>query len=189
MPIEDVVLVATVREDIRHKKIRFKGVEVLRRVEAAQAGKLSSFEGVNSPRVPNQELGSTIGATANPNTAEDEMDGSDGEESREVLVEGRGKQPHAAQEWPILTAHAAALPCTGTCGLCPDKTETKAEVEAIHDPKKEPKIEADADVWRAWGALGTSKANAKAKSKTAAEAKLSTKQPGWNFGPSKTSSM
>jgi hypothetical protein len=101
MKIEDVVLVATVRENIRSNKIRVKGIEVLRRVEAAQAGKLSSFEEVNAPRAPNQELGSTIGATASPNTAEDEMNGSDSEVSKEVLEEvgaERGKQPHATRE-------------------------------------------------------------------------------------------
>jgi hypothetical protein len=39
MDIEDVVLVATVREDIRNHALRVDGAEILRPMEAAQAGK------------------------------------------------------------------------------------------------------------------------------------------------------
>ena len=40
MDIEDVVLVATVREDIRNHALQVDGAEIPRRMEAAQAGKL-----------------------------------------------------------------------------------------------------------------------------------------------------
>jgi hypothetical protein len=40
MDIEDVVLVATVREDIRNHALQVDAAEIPRRVEAAQAGKL-----------------------------------------------------------------------------------------------------------------------------------------------------
>jgi hypothetical protein len=39
MDIEDVVLVATVREDIRSRDLQVDAAEIPRRVEAAQAGK------------------------------------------------------------------------------------------------------------------------------------------------------
>jgi hypothetical protein len=47
MKIEDVVIVATVRENIRDLRVRVDAAEIRRRVEAAQAGKLSTFEGVD----------------------------------------------------------------------------------------------------------------------------------------------
>jgi hypothetical protein len=49
MKIEDVVTVATVREHIRDQTVRVDGAEIPRRVEAAQAGKLSSFDRVIFP--------------------------------------------------------------------------------------------------------------------------------------------
>jgi hypothetical protein len=39
MDIEDIVLVATVREDIRSRNLQVDAAEIPRRVEAAQAGK------------------------------------------------------------------------------------------------------------------------------------------------------
>jgi len=53
MNIEDVVLVATVREDIRSHAVQVDAAEIPRRVEAAQAGKLVHVDGVGvSPAVP-----------------------------------------------------------------------------------------------------------------------------------------
>jgi hypothetical protein len=49
MRIEDVVIVATVRENIRDLRVRVDAAEIRRRVEAAQAGKPSTFEGVDVP--------------------------------------------------------------------------------------------------------------------------------------------
>jgi hypothetical protein len=53
MDIEDVVLVATVREDIRTHALQVDTAEIPRRVEAAQAGKLVHVDSVDvSPAVP-----------------------------------------------------------------------------------------------------------------------------------------
>jgi hypothetical protein len=53
MDIEDVVLVATVREDIRTHALQIDTAEIPRRVEAAQAGKLVHVDSVGiSPAVP-----------------------------------------------------------------------------------------------------------------------------------------
>jgi hypothetical protein len=53
MDIEDVVLVATVREDIRTHALQVDAAEIPRRVEAAQAGKLVHVDSVGvSPAVP-----------------------------------------------------------------------------------------------------------------------------------------
>ena len=49
MNIEDIVLVATVREDIRSRTLQVDAVEIPRRVEAAQAGKLVHIDGVDIP--------------------------------------------------------------------------------------------------------------------------------------------
>jgi hypothetical protein len=46
MNIEDIVLVATVREDIRNHTLRVDAAEIPRRVEAAQAGKLVRIDSV-----------------------------------------------------------------------------------------------------------------------------------------------
>ncbi|KAH9976128.1 hypothetical protein BGW80DRAFT_1291526 [Lactifluus volemus] len=71
MSIEDVVLVATVREDIRNNTIQVKAIDIPCRVEAAQAGKLS-FKSFNFPEAPNQVPvpGSALGKTTSPNAAE-----------------------------------------------------------------------------------------------------------------------
>ena len=47
MDIEDVVLVATVREDIRSRNLRVNVAEIPRRVEAAQAGKPIDIDSVD----------------------------------------------------------------------------------------------------------------------------------------------
>ncbi|KAF8504685.1 hypothetical protein F5888DRAFT_774304 [Russula emetica] len=53
MDIEDVVLVATVREDIRSRNLQVDAAEIPRRVEAAQAGKPVHIDSVDvSPAVP-----------------------------------------------------------------------------------------------------------------------------------------
>jgi hypothetical protein len=49
MKIEDVVLVVTVREDIRKNTLRVEAAEIPLYVEAAKAGKLSPFEGFDLP--------------------------------------------------------------------------------------------------------------------------------------------
>ncbi|KAI0002243.1 hypothetical protein BJV74DRAFT_765818 [Russula compacta] len=49
MSIEDVVLVATVREDIRNHALQVDAAEIPLRVEAAQAGKVVGFDCVNVP--------------------------------------------------------------------------------------------------------------------------------------------
>ena len=55
MDIQDVVLVATVREDIRNHSLQVDAAEIPRRVEAAKAGKLVHNDSVSvgvSPAVP-----------------------------------------------------------------------------------------------------------------------------------------
>ena len=53
MNIEDIVLVATVREDIRSRNLEVDATEIPRRVEAAQEGRLIYIDGVDvSPAVP-----------------------------------------------------------------------------------------------------------------------------------------
>jgi hypothetical protein len=53
MDIEDVVLVATVRENIRTHELQVDAAEIPRRVEAVQAGKLVHIDSVGvSPAVP-----------------------------------------------------------------------------------------------------------------------------------------
>jgi len=49
MNIEDVVLVATVREDIRNHALQVDAAEIPRRVEAAQAGKLVRIDSFDVP--------------------------------------------------------------------------------------------------------------------------------------------
>lgn len=49
MDIEDVVLVATVRENIRSHALQVDAAEIVRHVEAAQAGKLAGREGFTVP--------------------------------------------------------------------------------------------------------------------------------------------
>ena len=49
MNIEDVVLVATVREDIRNQTVQVDAAEIPGRVEAAQAGKLVRVDNVEIP--------------------------------------------------------------------------------------------------------------------------------------------
>jgi hypothetical protein len=52
MDLEDIGLVATVREDIRSRNLRVDAAEILRRVEAAQAGKSVHIDSVDvSPAV------------------------------------------------------------------------------------------------------------------------------------------
>jgi hypothetical protein len=69
MEIEDLVLVATMREDIRDSTLKVDAAET---VEAALAGRFSSFEGVNVPLAnstsgPEQEPSLAIGSPASPN--------------------------------------------------------------------------------------------------------------------------
>ena len=53
MDIEDVVLVATVREDIRSGNLQVDAAEIPRRVEASQAGKPVRIDSVDiSPALP-----------------------------------------------------------------------------------------------------------------------------------------
>lgn len=53
MDIEDVVLVVTVREDIRSRTLQVDAAEIPHRVEAAQAGKPFHMDNVDvSPSVP-----------------------------------------------------------------------------------------------------------------------------------------
>ena len=47
--IEDIVLVATVREDIRVHALRIDAIGIPRRVEAVQAGKLTIYEDIVIP--------------------------------------------------------------------------------------------------------------------------------------------
>ena len=66
MKIEDVVTVATVRENIRHCTLRVDVAEIPRRIEATLAGKLSSYEGVDVP--PAKPEPPPMGGDAAPST-------------------------------------------------------------------------------------------------------------------------
>jgi hypothetical protein len=67
MDIKDVVLVATVREDIRSRKLQVDADEIQRRVKAAQAGKPVHIDSVDvSPGVP------TIGAVEQTSSSLDQ---------------------------------------------------------------------------------------------------------------------
>ena len=58
MDVEDVVLVATVREDIRSCNLQVDVAEIPHRVEAARAGKPVQFDSVDvSPAVPTTRSG------------------------------------------------------------------------------------------------------------------------------------
>jgi hypothetical protein len=85
MDIEDVVLVATVREDIRTHTLQVDAAEIPRRVEAAQAGKLDHVDGVGaSAAVP------TSGAVERASSSVDQKQASKDQDSeksgREVPV-------------------------------------------------------------------------------------------------------
>ncbi|KAF8504682.1 hypothetical protein F5888DRAFT_774193 [Russula emetica] len=80
MDIEDVVLVATVREDIRSRNLQVDAAEIPRRVEAAQAGKLVHVDCVGvSPAVP------TSGAVEQASSSVDQEPASKDETVGEVL--------------------------------------------------------------------------------------------------------
>jgi hypothetical protein len=85
MDIEDVVLVATVREDIRTQALQVDAAEIPRRVEAAQAGKLVHVDSVDvSPAVPTsgavEQASSSVDQKRAPNDQDTEKSG------REVRV-------------------------------------------------------------------------------------------------------
>ena len=85
MDIEDVVLVATVREDIRSRNLQVGAAEIPHRVEVAQAGKPVHFDSVYvSPAVP------TNGAVEQASSFLDQepasKDGDTDETVGEVLV-------------------------------------------------------------------------------------------------------
>jgi hypothetical protein len=76
MDIEDVVLVATVREDIRNHALQVDGAEIPRRVKAAQAGKLVHDDSVGvSPAVP------TSGAVEQASSSVDQKRASKGQDT------------------------------------------------------------------------------------------------------------
>ena len=75
MRIEDVVLVATVRENIRNHTLRVDVVEIPHHVEAALAGRPPPSDGVKVPPANSgngaaeQEPSSTMSSAASPNVA------------------------------------------------------------------------------------------------------------------------
>ena len=84
MDIEDVVLVATVREDIRAHALQVGTAEITRRVEAAQAGKLVHVDSVGvSPIVP------VSGAVGKASSSVDQTRDSKGQDTEE----GGGEVP------------------------------------------------------------------------------------------------
>jgi hypothetical protein len=85
MDIEDVVLVATVREDIRSRNLQVDAAEIPRRVEAAQAGKSVHIDGVDgSPAVPTS--GAVEQALSSVDQEPASKDGDTDETVGEVLV-------------------------------------------------------------------------------------------------------
>jgi hypothetical protein len=85
MDIEDVVLVATVREDIRAHALQVDEAEIPRRVEAAQAGKLDHVDSVDaSPAVPTSEAIEQASSSVDQKRASKDQDTEKG--SREAPV-------------------------------------------------------------------------------------------------------
>jgi len=85
MDIEDVVLVATVREDIRSRNLQVDAAEIPHRLEAAQAVKPVHIDGIDvSPAVP------TSGAVERASSSVDQelasKDGDTDETVGEALV-------------------------------------------------------------------------------------------------------
>jgi hypothetical protein len=88
MDIEDVVLVATVREDIRTHALQVDAAEIPHRVEAAQAGKLVHVDGVGvSPAVPmNGAVGRASSSVDKKQASKDQDSGKSGSEVPVSLV-------------------------------------------------------------------------------------------------------
>jgi len=85
MDIEDVVLVATVREDIRSRNLQVDAAEIPHRVEAAQAGKPFHIDSVDvSPAVPTS--GAVKRASSSVGQEPASRDGDTDETVGEVLV-------------------------------------------------------------------------------------------------------
>jgi hypothetical protein len=85
MDIEDVVLVATVREDIRSRNLQVDAAEIPRRVEAVQAGKSVRTDIVDaSPAVPTS--GAVERALSSVDQEPASKDGDTDEIVGEVLV-------------------------------------------------------------------------------------------------------
>jgi hypothetical protein len=84
MDIEDVVLVTTVREDIRSRSLQVDAAEIPHHVEVAQAMKPVYFDSVDFPAVP------TTGAVERASSSVDQepasRDGDTDETVGEVLV-------------------------------------------------------------------------------------------------------
>jgi hypothetical protein len=75
MDIEDVVLVATVREDIRTHALQVDAAEIPRRVEAAQAGKLVHVDSIDvSPAVPTSGAIEQASSSVNQERASKDQD-------------------------------------------------------------------------------------------------------------------
>jgi len=97
MDIEDVVLVTTVREDIRSHSLQVDAAEIPRRVEAAQAGKPVHIDSVDvSPSVPTSgavERGSSS-VDQEPASKDGDTDGTVGEvpEKKQEAPENIGVQ-------------------------------------------------------------------------------------------------
>ena len=99
MSMEDIVLVATVREEIRSGALRVDAVDIPRHVEVAQVGKLIHPVGKDvywdkpKSRSIGQESASTTTTTANPSTEANDV------LAIEVIIESPlGPQQMAAEE-------------------------------------------------------------------------------------------
>jgi hypothetical protein len=85
MNIEDIVLVATVREDIRSRNLQVDAAEIPRRVEAAQAGKLVRMDSFDVPTAVSTS--GAVGQAPSPVCQKRTSKGYDTDESDgEVLV-------------------------------------------------------------------------------------------------------
>jgi hypothetical protein len=79
MNIEDIVLVATVREDIRSHTLQVDAAEIPRRVKAAQAGKLVRVDNVEVPSaVPTSRAVEQAFPPVNEKLVSTDIDGVDG---------------------------------------------------------------------------------------------------------------
>jgi len=142
MDIEDVVLVSTVREDIRSLTLQVDAAEIPRRIEAVQAGKLVSLEYRFTdvpPVFPTNEISSPVNPKGT--TKEDTARESDGKRPAKDEATGNTSmrigeltQPRAMK---ISRGEVAAMRTdeTGAGGWMSRVTQA-AEVVARHDAER-----------------------------------------------------
>ena len=163
MNIEDVVLVATVREEVRNHALQVDAAEILGCVEAAQAGKLVGVDGFDVPSAVVELLQASLPVIQKRISKEHVTDESDDE----VLVRpitaqyDKGsfqKESEATRTTGVLTGTGTAhlegshAEVTAKCGINLEDgrrmtkvTKHKAEAEREAEDARVAKLEAEAE--------------------------------------------